>query len=216
MAIIIPAIIPQSHEHLCDVLSCVKIFTSAIQIDITDGIFVPSVSWPYIEPKEMPFLYACMEGFDIEFDLMIDEPEKVLERYCRIAPSRIVIHLESVHNMHTILLLKETYNFKLGLSISNDTPLEVLYAHIAHADYVQCMGIADIGVQGNPFDARVYTRIRTLKEMYPEKEISVDGGVNTETLPKLKEAGATRFAVGSAILKTHVPEEAYRTLVALV
>jgi ribulose-phosphate 3-epimerase len=78
------------------------------------------------------------------------------------------------------------------------------------------MGIARIGSQGNPFDERVLERIRALKSLYPDLEVSIDGSVRAETLPSLIEAGATRFAVGSAILHAEDPEEAYRTLSSIV
>jgi len=46
---IIPAIIPKSFEHLKSQLALVKGIVHLVQIDITDGIFAPTKTWPFVE-----------------------------------------------------------------------------------------------------------------------------------------------------------------------
>src|SRR5690606_8604221 len=116
-----------------------------------------------------------------------------------------------------IVALKRTYPFQLGFSIGNDTPLETLEAVIGYADYIQLMGIATIGAQGQPFDERVIERIRTFSDAHAATlPISIDGSVNADTLPRLVEAGADRAVVGSAILGAADPRVAYEALVKCV
>ena len=74
------------------------------------------------------------------------------------------------------------------------------------------MGIAKIGYQGQPFDGQVIQKIQDLRKQYPEVTISVDGGVNFETAPKLIEAGATRLVSGSTILQSNNPEKTIEQL----
>ena len=69
------------------------------------------------------------------------------------------------------------------------------------------MGIAKIGYQGQPFDSRVVAKIEDLRERYPDVTISVDGGVNFESAPKLIAAGVTRLVSGSTILNSKNIEE---------
>ncbi|MEK7390774.1 MAG: hypothetical protein AAB635_01405, partial [Patescibacteria group bacterium] len=69
-------------------------------------------------------------------------------------------------------------------------------------DFVQFMGIAKIGFQGQLFDERVYDKISGLRATRPNVTISVDGGVNLETATKLIEAGANRLVVGSALFES--------------
>ena len=215
MITIVPAIIPQSFSHLSSVFKEVGSFTHTVQIDIVDGVFVPFTSWPYTEHASPALLTNFTKDFDIEIDLMADAPEGVAEEYLVAGVKRIVIHLESTQKLETIIALKKKYQFKLGLSILNDTDLSVLTSVITHADYVQLMGIQEIGSQAQPFDTRVIERITILKGMYPNLQISVDGSVNEKTLPLLIEAGATRFAVGSAILGAENPASAYAILCTL-
>jgi ribulose-phosphate 3-epimerase len=64
------------------------------------------------------------------------------------------------------------------------------------------MAIARIGYQGEPFDERCISNIMALKEKFVDLIISVDGGVNLETAPRLVDAGAERLVAGSAIFNT--------------
>lgn len=210
---IIPAIIPESLEHLKATLESIAAFTNEVQIDIVDGVFVSFTSWPYkTAGEEVSDMKNLIHGFSVEMDLMVENPEQVIESYLQAGVARIVVHLESVQNLNAILALKRTYDFQLGFSILNDTDISVLISAIDSADYVQLMGIAKIGSQGQPFDTRVLTRVAELKTLYPNLPVSIDGSVQSETLPLLRNVGATRFVVGSAILKNENPAEAYRTL----
>lgn len=216
MSPIIPAVIPESLNDIASVISLIAPFSHEIQIDIVDGVFVPYCSWPYL--KEMGTirdLKSYIDGFQVEMDLMIMEPELVAREYIEAGARKIVVHLESVRDMDAIRALKKTHDCKLGFSIGNDTPLHVLTDVIADADYVQLMGIAHIGVQGQPFDNRVLERITTLRQMYPTLLISIDGSVNRETVGSLAHAGANRCIAGSSIVKSTHPQEAYKELTAL-
>ncbi len=46
---IIPAIIPESLDHLTACIERVRPFAHEVQVDIVDGHFVPFTSWPYKE-----------------------------------------------------------------------------------------------------------------------------------------------------------------------
>lgn len=213
---IIPAVIPQSEAHLKEMLVTVAQFSREAQVDIVDGIFVPSISWPYPEGGNLQVLSQFTTSMDIEVDLMIKDPELVMRGYLETGVRRAVIHLESVTDLGPIVALKREFDFALGFSISNDTPLEVLESVIGYADYVQVMGIASIGVQGQPFDERVLERIRTIVGMhFATLPVSIDGSVNAETLPRVIEAGVSRVVVGSAILNAPDPRAAYEHLFSL-
>ena len=212
MNVIIPAIIPQSFEHLDDALRIAGEFTHEVQIDIVDGHFVPFTSWPYRGGGSVMLLSKYASTFEIEVDLMIAEPEKALLLYIEAGVQKVIVHLESVTNLNTILSHHASHHYELGFSIRNDTPLSTLSDVIEKADYIQLMGIRNIGSQGQPFDTKVLSRIKILRESYPELLISIDGSVNAETLPQLRALGANRFISGSAIFDATSPEQAFKVL----
>jgi ribulose-phosphate 3-epimerase len=215
MSPVIPAIIPTSLSHLKETFQKVAPFAREVQVDVVDGVFVPFISWPYGGGEAVPELAQFTGDFIVEVDLMLMNPEEVIREYIDAKARQIVVHLESTKKLEDIIAIRKEHDFKLGFSINNDTPLGVLTRVIHDADYVQLMGIAHIGSQGQAFDERVLERIIELKRMYPSLLISIDGSVNQTTISKLAHAGADRCVSGSAILKQENSHEAYDALVAL-
>jgi ribulose-phosphate 3-epimerase len=230
---IIPAIMPSSFTDLKEKAEKVSAFVGLAQIDIMDGVFVPSKSWPYTEGgvgKEPHFLALSKqdeglpewEDLDYEIDLMITEPEKHIDEWLPLGAARLIFHIESVKDIdaffgHDIFKpearsIGKHKVIELGLAINPDTSLDAILPHISKVDFVQCMGIAKIGYQGQPFDERVLAQIHALRLKYPDMPISVDGGVNLATAHDLKGAGATRLVSGSAIFNAEDAEEAITAL----
>jgi pentose-5-phosphate-3-epimerase len=59
------------------------------------------------------------------------------------------------------------------------------------------MSIDPIGMQGKQFDTRALKRIEQLRVMFPHLEISIDGGMNAQTIPAVLTSGGSRAVVGS-------------------
>ncbi len=214
---IIPAILVKDFASLKDKLSYVVGAAPVVQIDVCDGTFVPSKTWPYAKPDEnfmkiqreeegMPY----WEDIEFEVDLMVSDPEAKIDEWVAIGAKRIVVHYESVPNFEEFLerfeptfgkLTGLPFPVELGLAINIDTPTDEIFPYLRNVDFVQCMGIKKIGFQGQKFDEAVLEKIRTLRSVYPEGIISVDGGVDFDTAPLLVEAGANRLVSGSALFK---------------
>jgi ribulose-phosphate 3-epimerase len=156
---------------------------------------------------------------------MVSEPEHVIEDWMHLGVRRIIVHVESTSNIENIIrdvaahVTRATDDalevVSLGLAIGTTTPIEKIEPYIYDIDFVQCMGIAEIGKQGEPFDERVIGQIEKLKRLHPELIVSVDGGVSLETAPRLLEAGASRLVSGSAILGSDNPAYVIKKLRAL-
>jgi ribulose-phosphate 3-epimerase len=223
MVEIIPAIMPDSFNDLVAKATRVKGVLPLAQIDIMDGVFVGSKSWPYRnagEANDLHFLamqnqeetLPFFDELDYEIDLMITEPEKHIEEWLPLGASRLIFHIESIKNYelffgHDFFIegarqIGGQTVIEVGIAIDPGTSLEKIETYIAKVDFVQCMGIAKIGYQGEPFDERVLDHINALRIKYPNLPISVDGGVTTESAPLLRAAGANRLVSGSAIFNS--------------
>ena len=220
---VIPAVLPQSFADLTERVERIAPYVDSVQVDVLDGRFVPGVrSWPYLGRGDEEF--SLLETEDIglpqwdkvnyEADLMVLEPERHVEEWVRAGASRIVAHLESMGNPASFIRwFRETYgnpqeslvSVELGFALGNDTSLEQLQPFISEIDFVQLMGIARIGFQGEPFDERVLGRISELRNAYSDLIISIDGGVNRETAPLLAERGANRLVSGSFLFANPHP-----------
>lgn len=219
---------PKDFEDLKEKASLFTGLVETVQIDVMDGIFVPEKSWPYSGGEDMFYsivakerMYPKWDQFYYEIDLMVAKPEGCLKGWIETDAKRFIVHLESIgdmeyfwknvgHNKNPQISNDRVGGFELGLAINIDTPNEALYreidrdlSRIKHCiDFIQFMGIAKIGYQGQPFDERVLPKIAALRARYSDIIISVDGGVNLESAPRLIEAGADRLVAGSAILKS--------------
>jgi len=218
MADIIPAIMPVDFMDLKEKISLVSGVVPLAQVDVMDGKFVPGKTWPYKDVPDPDFEAILAEdvGFphweelDFEVDLMISRSEDVWQDWVKAGAKRIIFHIESLAEPERFLdeVRKNSvssdsiFYVEIGLAIDIDTPNEILDAVISKVDFIQCMGIATIGKQGEPFDARVLEKINDLRNKYPDLIISVDGGVSLGTVFSLIEAGANRFVVGSAIFES--------------
>ncbi len=206
MQTIIPAIIPTSHEDLAGHLARLAPAEGirAVQIDIVDGVFAAPASYPYGVGQHLEDL-PSQDRFEYEVDLMVSDPEAVLEEWIMHGATRLTIHAESVRNLPSLMRdlatkyrhVESPVSPSFGLALSLETPPSKIEAYLGLIDYVQLMGIAHIGVQGAPFDERVITRIIELKQAHPNVVIQMDGGVSRATLPALVAAGVDRFVVGS-------------------
>lgn len=207
---IIPAIIPKNVEDLKEKLEKVHKLARFVQVDVIDGKFAPRPSWPYgegdkksfqeivSEEKGLPF----WEDFDFEADLMIENPEESIDDFIKAGFGRLVIHIESTKNLEKVISETRERGISVYLAQNIQTPTEELERWIDRIDGIQLMGISRIGFQGEPFDERVISKIKYLRERHPGLIISIDGGVSLQTAPRLISAGANKLVAGSAIFKS--------------
>jgi ribulose-phosphate 3-epimerase len=139
-------------------------------------------------------------------------PEQYLEQFVSLGVTRVVVHVGSTDTYEHCIAHAKGHNYKIGLAITNDSSSEILQQFIDQLDFVQVMGIKNIGMQGQEFDERTLDTIAKLRKSYPCLEIAVDGAVNAATIRRLLQAGATRFAPGSAITQTADPALSYKQL----
>jgi ribulose-phosphate 3-epimerase len=225
MTEIIPAVLPKNYEDMKNKISLARGLAPLLQVDICDGIFVKNLTWPFHAPSEegvatggldqhfqnilneqegIPF----WEDIDFELDLMVSDAVQNFDIYTKLGAKRIVFHIEAVGNVEEFKEFLEGIDnyirdsIEIGVAINPDTPIEQIFPIVNNIDFVQCMAIARIGYQGEPFDERCISNIKVLKEKFPDLIISVDGGVNLETGARLVDAGAERLVAGSAIFNS--------------
>lgn len=206
---IIPAVMPKTYDDLLLHTGMFAGVVPLVQLDIMDGKFVRACTWPHIPgDPHFPAIISEEEGMpeweilDYEVDLMIKDPEQWVGKWVMAGVRRVIVHVESMKDFEVIRNAVPEGLIELGLAINTTTSLSAVEPYLDRIDFVQCMGIETIGVQGAPFDARVLDHVRALRTMRPDMPISIDGSVNMNTAEELVEAGATRLVAGSAILKS--------------
>jgi ribulose-phosphate 3-epimerase len=217
---IVPAILPKSYYELEEKLEIAAPHTHAVQVDICDGGFVPSRTWPYLKGTESDIIFDEIvsqekafphwENIDFEFDLMVRNVYEKIPDFISAGASRIVVHLESVDQAELDLIIRDygkhseelgPFDVELGIALMPSASPEDIKHILPNIHFVQVMGIDKIGFQGQTMTQKAIDLVAALRLAYPELLISVDGGVNLETAPKLADAGADRVVVGSALFE---------------
>lgn len=211
---IVPAIIPTSASYLVNSLAQLG-FSPEVHVDVVDGLFVQSISWPYTPAGKPTDTKLVTDGFTLEVDLMVESPLPAADLWLEAGADMLVFHVETI-TLEAFTRYVESSKITVGICANNDTPQDLLFSYLKVADYVQVMGIATIGSQGQPLDERVFERISAIKEVFPHKPISVDGSVNKDTIARLAKAGSSRFICGSAIVGKVDPKTAHAELAALI
>ncbi|MEX0931432.1 MAG: hypothetical protein WDZ88_01640 [Candidatus Paceibacterota bacterium] len=222
MAEILPAVMPESFSDLEEKMKLMEGLVSMVQVDVMDGIFVPSKSWPYNENDRESFtqliekknLFPSWEKVSFEVDLMVANPEAVVTDWVTLGAKRIIVHSNATENMDEVIRILSG-RVEIGIALHIDTPISVIERYKKHISVIQCMGIKNPGYQREPFCELVIPKIKEIKNAYPDIMISIDGGVNEETAPSLVSAGAERLVSGSAIFDSKNPKETILALASL-
>ena len=226
MSEIIPAIIPKNFSDLAEKVSLVANFVKTVHVDINDGKFVKSKSWPHSSPNDFDFekILKEEEGMpywekvEYEIHLMVSDPAPEIDNWIRAGSKRVLVHYESFPSSREFKKFTEEFKEKygmngsslfpeLGVVLKTETPIEVLAVleqSVKLIDSIQLMSIATIGFQGIniPFETSVIDRVSAVKNKYEGIPVSVDGSINMENAQKLIDAGADRLIIGGAIFQS--------------
>ena len=206
---IIPSIIADNFEEVKTRLIRVEGLFDWTELDIADGVFVPSFTWPMLLGQAPEDLKGIEGKTKISAHLMIEHPETLIDDWQEVV-DRIIIHYESTDEIEKIIETKGTH-IGLGLALELATPVEKIYTYLDKIKLVQLMSIERVGYSGEKFDERVFEKIKTLKTNWPDIKIIVDGGVDLEIGQRLKEVGADGLVVGSHIWNAPNIEEAIKS-----
>ena len=184
---LIPTINEKTFEEIEKKIKLVENLVDLIQLDIADGKFTNYETWN--NPEDLLKLETFAR---FEIHLMVEHPELIVERWLKIPlVKRIIVHLETIDEnvFEKILKLTHQYQKELGLAIKTKTPWEALEPYLNKINFVQILAVS-AGPAGQIFDFSNLEKIKNLKAKYPHLTIEVDGGVNNDTAPLIKAAGA--------------------------
>lgn len=223
---IIPAILPKTRDELMQKLQLLSDagFFGRVQIDMCDGKYVESKTWPFDnDPTHTPTsielmmqikndieLQQLLSHFEIDVDLMVmDSPENMMV-WNTFNPKRKIIHIDSLTDTETlqILLSQDPEHFNsenLIFACSFDTDIEKFdyWYNNFNMRNIQVMGIEHIGKQGEEFSERTFDLIKNLQSRYAALDIIVDGGVSISSIKRLSEYGISGAVAGSAVFKNN-------------
>ena len=190
--------------------------TDYFHIDVMDGKFVANNTSQLM--NEYVNQIKQISNIPLDVHLMVSNVREYLEEYIPVNPNIITFHYEAVKNSEEIMSLinyiKEN-NIKVGLSVKPDTKIEEIYEFLPYIHMVLVMTV-EPGKGGQKLIEETLNKIKQLKQYIQknniELDIEADGGINLETIKKVKEAGIDIAVVGSGIINTENYKETIKQL----
>ena len=169
----------------------------AVHIDVMDGSFVPEIT--YGEPVIRSIRKLTKLPFDVH--LMIEKPELHIESFAKAGADWITFHWEATNHAHRVIQMIHEAGKKAGVAICPGTPVSLLSEILPSADIILVMTV-NPGWGGQKIIPSCVEKVAQLKRYRDEHglnfKISVDGGVNNETLQSVIDAGTDIVVSGSS------------------
>ena len=186
---------------LADLKNAVKIIENnggtVVHIDVMDGRFVPQIS--YGQPVVQSLRPYTKLPFDVH--LMVEHPEEQVESFAKAGADWITFHHEACVHSHRLVQRIHDLGKKAGVSIVPSTPVSAIKEMLEYVDLVLVMTV-NPGFGGQKLIPSCVKKITELVELRKQLGldfmISVDGGVNAETIGSVADSGADVIVSGSA------------------
>lgn len=174
--------------------------SSFVHVDVMDGHFVPQVS--YGQPVISSIRKCTKLPFDVH--LMIERPENSVVSYIESGADFVTFHIEATCHADRCVQLVHDAGKKAGIALCPATPLSAVEELLPFVDLVLVMSV-NPGWGGQKLIPYTIEKIRKLADIQREKNfkylISVDGGINQETLEDVLEAGTDIVVSGSSFFR---------------
>ncbi len=168
-----------------------------VHLDVMDGMFVPNITFG---PK---FIQDLRPHSDLVFDvhLMIDKPERYISLFAESGSDYITVHGEASLHLHRTLQMIKASGCKAGVSLIPSTPVSMIEPILDMVDLILVMTV-NPGFSGQSLIPSTLQKIERLAELREQHGydylISVDGGVNLETVGEIAQRKADIAVCGSA------------------
>lgn len=203
---IIPSINVSSFEELKSKIKLVEPYATWAHLDVSDGVFTKHVSWH--DPKDLVDLKTKLK---LEVHLMVQNPEKEIEKWLATPARRIIFHQEATKSHQ--LLIEKIHQLKkeAGIAIKPDTPWLKLFPYFNKVDALQLLSVHP-GPSGQEFQEEIFHKLGHVRSLCKECIIEIDGGLNKRLAARLVKEGANILVAGKAIFESKSIKKAIEEL----
>lgn len=186
-----------------------------IHVDVMDGHFVPPIT---VGPLVVAGLAEQVREADgmLDVHLMIERPERQVGEFVKAGAHSVTFHAEATPHVAYAAGIIHDSGACVGVAINPGTLVGALSEVAGAIDMALCMTV-NPGWGGQPFIDRSLQKIPRVRAIVGDGvAVQVDGGIDPDTAPACRQAGANVFVAGSAIFGAEDPGAAYRAIVGAV
>ncbi|MEG1608391.1 MAG: ribulose-phosphate 3-epimerase [Clostridia bacterium] len=180
-----------------------------VHCDVMDGAFVENITFG------MPMIKAIRPHTELPLDvhLMINSPEKYVQRFIDAGADFITFHAETCADVDATLDLIKGQGKLCGLVLNPDIAVSIIAQYLDKLDIVMIMGVyPGFGAQKLIEDTIV--KVKELADLIGDRNIWIefDGGVTLHNVGRLVENGVNVVVAGSCIYSAKCPKSAVKAI----
>lgn len=170
-----------------------------VHVDVMDGHFVPNITIGVPVVKSI----RPVTKLPLDVHLMISDPDAYIEDFAKAGADYITIHAEAATHLQRTLAHIRSIGKKAGVALNPGTPEDAIKYCLKDIDLVLVMTV-NPGFGGQKFISEVVPKIAAIRKMFDDAGfkdvlISVDGGINDDTVKVVVDAGANVVVAGSSV-----------------
>lgn len=202
-----PSLLAADFGYLMRDINAVEGSVKYLHFDVMDGHYVDNISFG------LPVIQSIRKYTVLKFytHLMITNPEKYIKAFADAGSDIITFHVECADDPTALIDEIHSYGCEAGVAIHPDTPIDVILPFADKCELLLVMTVRP-GFGGQDFMPESLSRIKTVRKAIDEAGssawLSVDGGINKDTIKTVYDAGASMFVTGSAVFGAEDPAKA--------
>ena len=170
-----------------------------VHFDVMDNHYVPNLT---IGPMVCKALRDFGITAPIDVHLMVEPVDTMIVEFAKAGASIITFHPDASKHVDRSLQLIKDHGCKAGLVLNPASSLEELTHVMDRLDVILLMSV-NPGFGGQSFIPHTLEKLRQVRKLIDDSgldiRLQVDGGVKTDNIKEIAEAGADMFVAGSAI-----------------
>lgn len=182
-----------------EVVAVINAGADLIHVDVMDNHYVPNLTFGPVVVKALR-KHGITAPMDVH--LMVKPVDRIIPEFAEAGASYITFHPEASEHIDRTLQLIHDSGCKAGLVFNPATPLTYLEHVIDKVDMVLLMSV-NPGFGGQSFIPAALAKLTQARKLIDASgrsiRLEIDGGVKTDNIRQIAEAGADTFVAGSAI-----------------
>ncbi len=170
----------------------VEPYVDLIHVDVMDGHFVPNIT------IGVSVVRKIKSELPLDVHLMIENPENFVEDFAKAGANIITVHIEACEDPEAVLNQIRDLGVKPSICLKPKTDVSEIEPYLDMVDMVLVMTV-EPGFGGQSFMEDMMLKVQRLRELKPELDIEVDGGIKDHTAKIAIAAGANVLVAGSYI-----------------